>query len=267
MNKNLLDKLWELHQQLCPSAHKIHSLFKAKGDTIVNDHIALRTYRHPSCGIDVLAKPFLDMGYKESGEYNFEAKKLYAKHFQIPGNTVAPKIFISELMLEHFSDSLQNTINETIEQVNPEVFTKDNLLVSGRPWKNISYKTYEALRSESEYAAWMYAYGFCANHFTVFVNALDYFKDLQSVNTFLEQEGFTLNASGGKIKGTPEQLLEQSSIIADLVNVPFVDGDKKIPGCYYEFARRYPDKNGELYQGFVASSADKIFESTDNKNK
>jgi len=37
----------------------------------------------------------------------------------------------------------------------------------------------------------------------------------------------------------------------------------EIPSCYYEFARRYEDKNGELYGGFIAKSADKIFESTD----
>lgn len=265
MENNLLEKLWELHQKLCPSAHKIHSLFKAKGDDIVNDHIALRTYRHPSCGIEVLAKPFLAMGYQESGEYNFEAKKLYAKHYQIPGDTSAPKIFISELILDDFSKDLQNTICETIESVNSDIYNNKDLLVSGRPWSNINYKNYEKLRVESEYAAWMYAYGFCANHFTVFVNALEYFPDLESVNNFLEDEGFKLNTSGGKIKGTPEQLLEQSAIIADLVNVPFSDGDKKIPGCYYEFARRYPDKNGAVYQGFIASSADKIFESTDNK--
>jgi hypothetical protein len=36
----------------------------------------------------------------------------------------------------------------------------------------------------------------------------------------------------------------------------------EIPTCYYEFARRYPLADGRLYQGFVAASADRIFEST-----
>jgi len=35
-----------------------------------------------------------------------------------------------------------------------------------------------------------------------------------------------------------------------------------VPSCYYEFAKRYADKSGEIYQGFVTTSADKIFEST-----
>ena len=46
--------------------------------------------------------------------------------------------------------------------------------------------------------------------------------------------------------------------------VDFTEGMEEIPSCYYEFALRYP-KDGELFQGFVAASADKIFESTHNK--
>ncbi len=49
----------------------------------------------------------------------------------------------------------------------------------------------------------------------------------------------------------------------------FVDDNKvskhQVPSCYYEFAKRYKDAKGKLYQGFVAASADKIFESTNKK--
>jgi len=58
-------------------------------------------------------------------------------------------------------------------------------------------------------------------------------------------------------------LLEQSSIRAEMIEVNFTEGKKEIPGCYYEFARRYANQNGKLYSGFIAKSADKIFESTD----
>jgi hypothetical protein len=45
--------------------------------------------------------------------------------------------------------------------------------------------------------------------------------------------------------------------------VEFANGERHvIPTCYYEFARRYPDADGKIYEGFVAASADKIFEST-----
>ena len=57
-------------------------------------------------------------------------------------------------------------------------------------------------------------------------------------------------------------MLEQSSTLADKVAVNFSDKTVKIPSCFYEFAKRYPLNNGQLYTGFVAASADKIFEST-----
>ena len=44
--------------------------------------------------------------------------------------------------------------------------------------------------------------------------------------------------------------------------VQFSDNTVTLPSCFYEFAQRFPLPNGQLYQGFVAASADKIFEST-----
>jgi hypothetical protein len=49
--------------------------------------------------------------------------------------------------------------------------------------------------------------------------------------------------------------------------VTFTDGTRAIPSCYYEFARRYRLPGGELFQGFVAASADRIFESTDDRSR
>ena len=74
-----------------------------------------------------------------------------------------------------------------------------------------------------------------------------------------------MNASGGLIKGSRKELLEQSSTMAHPVEVEFSDKKETIPACYYEFAQRYPDAQGKLFMGFVPQSADKIFESTDNK--
>jgi hypothetical protein len=64
------------------------------------------------------------------------------------------------------------------------------------------------------------------------------------------------------VKGSPEQLLEQSSTLADSLQMQFDDGLHTVTGCYYEFAKRYTDASGQLYDGFIARSADKIFEST-----
>lgn len=266
MDKNqLLSKLWEQYADITPSAKKIHELLEEKGEEIKNDHIAIRTFNDKRVDLKVLEKPFLNVGYEAKGEYNFDSKKLFAKHYEHTTDKNAPRIFISELELEKCSAELQATVKNILDSCDQNLFDNPELVLSGPIWQANSQTVYKSLLSESEYAAWMYIYGFRANHFTINVNALKDFNSLQELNAFLENKGWKLNASGGKIKGTPKQLLEQSSTLADLYSIDFEEGTLEIPSCYYEFALRYPLSNGELYQGFIAASADKIFESTDVK--
>ena len=109
----------------------------------------------------------------------------------------------------------------------------------------------------------MAAFGFRVNHFTVSVNALSTLPTVAAVNEFLVAEGFVLNTAGGAIKGAPADHLEQRSTRADTIAVDLAGETLQLPSCYYEFAKRYPLPSGELFQGFVPASADKIFESTD----
>lgn len=255
----LFEALWQDYIEMTPSAAKVHQLL-SKGETIINDHIALRTFNISKVNLDVLAAHFESIGYVACGDYKFEAKKLNAKHFEHPDST-QPKVFISELLVEEFSDELQTTIKGLIEQVDETATTADNFLYSGRHW-DLDAKTYESLLAESEYAAWVAALGYRANHFTVSINHLPNFDTIFEVNDALKEAGFVLNAVGGEVKGSPEVLLEQSSTMADKINVSFSDAVVEIPSCFYEFAIRYPKADGELYTGFVAASADKIFEST-----
>jgi hypothetical protein len=262
MNTNLFfETLWENYIRITPSAKLIHEVFEGRGEHVQNDHIAIRTFNDARVNINAVAVPVKAIGYVEKGEYFFKEKKLFARHYEHPDGNNYPKIFISELLLEQCSEELQSIVRGILDEIPYDKFERGELIFQGRLW-DIHFKNYELLQRESEYASWMYVYGFCANHFTVLVNALKSFNGLEEVNDFLKSKGFKLNGAGGEIKGTPEQLLEQSSTIADLVPVSFDEGVRNIPGCYYEFARRYKMENGEFYQGFIAASADKIFEST-----
>lgn len=258
--QNLLDAMWADYTKLNPQAQKIVDLIEKRGDKVVNDHIALRTFNLPKVSVDVIAKPFIELGYKEAGDYHFEEKKLYAKHYEHP-NEEMPKIFISELLVEEFSEDFQNTVKELIDSLDDKLIASQDFTYKGRPWK-LSSATYEALKKESDYGAWLAAIGFRPNHFTLYINKLKTIHSVKEMNDFLKENGFKLNTSGGEIKGSEAVLLEQSSTLADSVEVEFTDKKMVIPSCYFEFAKRYPLKNGKLYQGFVATSADKIFEST-----
>ena len=252
--------MWQDYLALNPDALKIFKLFSQK-DQVVNDHVAFRTFGLPGLRVEDIAQPLLDVGYYEVQSYDFEQKKLRAKHY---AHATMPLVFISELMVECFSREAQILIKQLASQVDLNQVGQSEFLYSGRPWTIVS-DVYERLLEESEYAAWVAAFGFRPNHFTVSINHLSQFKTIADVNQFVSDNGFPLNLSGGAVKGTPDALLEQSSTMANNIAVEFSDKTLTIPSCFYEFALRYPKANGEMFKGFIASSADKIFESTNIK--
>ncbi len=257
----LLDALWKDYVATTPQAERIHQLLADRGEIIRNDHIALRTYGAPGIGIEALARPFAALGWVPRDSYRFADKHLRARYWQHLDRAL-PKVFISELVLSEMSAETQAIIERLLVQLPTGFSERPDLSHAGRPW-SLDHATYATLLAESEYAAWVAAFGFRVNHFTVDVGSLSTFPDLAALNAFLVEHGFTLNDSGGTIKGTPLDRLEQSSTRADSIEVAFTDRIARIPSCYYEFARRYPLPSGELFHGFVPTSADKIFESTD----
>jgi hypothetical protein len=264
--QDLIDRFWQQYSREIKAAGKIHELFEKEGEHIANDHVALRTFDDPRVDVDVLAKPFLEAGYEEKDHYDFPVKKLFAKHYQHKTDKNAPKVFISQLLTKEFSSELQKIVKDSIDKIPTNILNNPKeLLFCKTPWEPLSYSDYEKLFKESQYAAWMYVFGYRVNHFTVSVNHFKKYNTVAKVNEFLKSKGFTLNGEEGEVKGSPQELLEQSSIMAEKKPMKFKEGTFTVPSCYYEFAFRYPDKDGHLYQGFVAASADKIFESTDRK--
>ena len=265
-SQELFDRLWADYTENTPSAREIYELFTKAGERVVNDHIAYRTVDLPEVNINVLAKAFIAVGYEPRAEYSFPEKHLVARHFEHANFPDAPRVFISQLVLSDFSNELQQIFKDAVAAIAPAQLQAENLVLAGTAWGLPDFQKYEALRRESEYAAWLYAFGFRANHFTVSINELKHYHSIEKVNQFLKENGFALNTSGGEIKGTREELLRQSSILARKQAIQFTDGPHAIPGCYYEFAERHPDAQGRLYSGFIAQSADKIFESTNFYN-
>lgn len=259
----LFDQIWEDYIAQNPEVKYIHDLFVEQGETVANDHIAFRTFNDPRVNIDVLSKAFLKVGYEYKGEYHFREKHVYARHFEFKSFKDAPRVFISELKLEEMSTGMQAIVQDILNKIPQEVLESPDFVFSGNLWGKPSYAIYNQLREESEYAAWLYVYGFRANHFTVSINSLKHLDNIEKVNQFLKKNGFVLNDAGGEIKGSPQELLEQSSTKASIKQIEFDEGVFEIPSSYYEFARRYPTENGKLYGGFISQSADEIFKSTD----
>jgi len=260
------EALWQNYVTTTPQAKKIKSLFESLNETIVNDHVAFRTLSNSPIEIKYLQPLLESMGYEEQGQYVFEQKKLLAKSYSHSDKNI-PKIFISELQRHLMPKNSQDVLSDIVSQI-PEDATKGlDVFYQGTFWQPVSWEAYQSLVTESEYAGWFSYMGLRANHFTVSLNHLKHYTDMNAVIDLLIENGFDINPVGGVIKGKPEDLLTQSSTMADQMSVTFASKDKRIvPTCFYEFAQRYKDSKGHLFEGFITNNADKIFESTDTAN-
>ena len=68
--------LWEGYASITPLAGKVHQVLIQRGENIVNDHVALRTFDLAPINLERLAAPFRDWGFVETGRYRFVEKKL-----------------------------------------------------------------------------------------------------------------------------------------------------------------------------------------------
>lgn len=256
------EHLWQDYIQMAPQAAQLRRVFCDRGEQVVNDHVALRTFNLEPIHLAALEPHILALGYRRFAPYEFPEKKLRAWGY-IPPDGSLPRIFFSELECSALSATVQQILHQLCAQIEPRRVREINIFWAGRLWAPISWADYQTLLNESEYAAWVAALGLRPNHFTISVNHLTQTPTLASVLEVVEAQGIPLNNSGGRIKGSPSVLLEQASTLAEHMPIQFADGEvHEIPTCYYEFARRYPTFEGKLYQGFVAASADRIFEST-----
>ncbi len=262
--QHIFDRLWDAYAAITPQARRVRELLAERGETVRTDHIAFRTFDLAPIDLEHLAKPWESKGWVRTGEYRFEAKKLRAVSLSRTGGDW-PRVFISELVTGQLPDWVGEEAGKLVAKMAPIAGDPFSVFFDEPSWPRVPGVLYEKLLAVSQYAAWLAAFGIRANHFTVDVNALTGTPDIAAMNQLLLGEGFRLNEAGGAVKGGPDEGLAQSATLADEIPWPFADRDvRKIPSCYYEFAQRFPDpETGELFEGFVTASADRIFESTD----
>ena len=249
---------------------------------IINDHIAFRTMGVKNLGIASFEKIFLAHGYEKKDYFHFEVKKLDA-HWYAPPTPDLPRIFISELNVSLLSNKTQEIIRKYTDTVSSDPVDQLNLndvevvskFFQTPLWPLPNIEDYEALLTESEYAAWVIYNRYYLNHYTISVHDLpDAYAKLEPFNDFLKSIGIQLNTSGGEIKTSEDKLLRQSSSVANKVKAYFSDDKtKEIAGSYVEFAERgvLPQfahlpktelKREQRREGFETGNADRIFEST-----
>ena len=258
--------LWQTYIQVTPQAERIQQLFEQQGETVLNDHVAFRTFSDSPISLEKLEGQLHQIGYEAYGAFRFENKHLKARCYKHVSDENSPKIFLSELLVNELPQDCQDILQPLIQQIPENAVETPAIFWAGKLWDTPSEADYQTLSKHSEYAAWLVTMGLQANHFTVSINHLKKYTTIEAVNQLLIEEGYTLNKVGGLVKGSPESFLEQSSTMADKVNFSFSDGStSQIPSCFYEFAKRHKQPNGELFNSFIEGNADKIFDSTNVK--
>lgn len=249
----LLEVLWRGYVVAAPQVVRVHELLTQRGEILVHDHIAFMTFGAPGIGIDALARPFEALGWRARDGDGFAGRHLCARYWQ-HDDAALPKAFITELVLDELSPAAQAVIGRLVGQLPAGGASRGAVPWVGRPW-SLTYGEYLALGAESDLAAWVAAFGAGVHHFTVDLDSLSTFPDLEALGAFLIEHGFTLDDRGGAIRGSRADRIEQSSTSADTAVVAFADQVVRIPSCRYEFARRYRLPSGELFHGFVPASA------------
>ena len=259
------DALWSRYRQLTPQADAIQAGLQSRGESVRNDHIALRSLADTSFDLDGIEGLLTTLGYQRLEQYVFPDKHLDARSYQCVEEPDVPKIFVSTLRRGVLSTAAEAILDSCAAGLTNAPVTLETL-TAGVCWPPVAYASFQLLASESEYAGWLSAWGLQANHFTVSVNHLKTFHGLTEVNAWIRDSGFSLNQSGGEIKGNAEVLLAQSATVADQFDYQFGCGEThRIPSCFYEFAERFPDASGALFQGFVTANANHIFDSTNRR--
>lgn len=290
----VLSGLMRRYQARVPDVESIistmmqHGIVKSPTD-IENDHVAFRTMGVSFLGIASLEKIFLHYEYQKRDRFKFTEKKLNACWYSPPFEHY-PRIFISKLRVHDLSPSTQRIIHKYTDVVTADpvdTLTLDDghavdAFLHQSLWQLPTWNDFQTLAAESEYAAWVIYNRYYLNHFTISVHNLPKpYCAIAHFNNFLEENGFKLNDSGGKIKTSADGKLAQSSTVAEFVPSPFDNGlggtvTKLISGSYVEFAeRRVLDEFATLpaekitgmhrRDGFETANANRIFESTFNE--
>lgn len=268
-----------------PFAQGILTSLKKDKAPIINDHIALRTFRQKdgTSGKDAMEKLFLAFGYKKENEIQIGELFLICHWYEPPQSTNWPKVFISEqqvdMLPEEAARIVHSVVGTSYSKLKVDVNSAASLFaaIDRQPW-NISSRDYDKLISlcdefpkasgALQYAAWTCVNAHRWNHFTILLNTLGLpsLRILEDLNERLKKEGYKLNKFGAsEIQGTAEKHLKQSSTVANLIPHVFADGVKReVPGAFVEFIERFV-VDGEPMRGFLPGNALGIFGSTNVK--
>ncbi|MFP2927375.1 DUF1338 domain-containing protein [Pyxidicoccus sp. 3LG] len=246
----LLDLLWERYASEVPYARTFVQL---SGGSFRNDHVALRSLARPGGGIALFSQPFGRLGWKAAGAYTFPDAHLSAIYMSHPAGL--PRVFISELKSEELSPRARELLAALPMDPPPPSHEDVEALAA---WFSPPPPPDEAslleLEKESQYGAWLLAFGRKVNHFTGSVD------DVEVWQRRMREAGVPMKAD---IEGAAGTSLRQTATHAAPLPVTLASGGTRAwPYAYFEIAQRSPD-----FDGFLGPQARALFDMTKRGDK
>jgi hypothetical protein len=252
----LLDLLWDRYAAEVPSARTFVQL---SGGSFRNDHLALRALARPGGGIALFERVFERLGWKRAGEYTFPDTHLAAIYMAHPEGL--PRVFISELKQQELSARAQQLLSSLPEDPPPpeSVEALAGWFCAPPPPEESALLE---LEKESQYGAWLLAFGRKVNHFTGSVD------DVEVWQRRMREAGVPMKAD---IEGAAGSKLRQTATAAVVIDVDIMDNEAPatMPWtyAYFELAQRGDVVDAESgqthrFEGFLGPQATQLFEMT-----
>ena len=243
--RKLLEILWDRYVKDVPYARTFLSLTPTP---FANDHVAFRSLRRDGSGIAAFRSVFERLGWREGGTYTFPDAHLEAVHMSHPDGL--PRVFLSELLPAALSPAAQAVLARLPADPPPPAGDDPVALAAWfAPPAPPAEADLLALEPESQYGAWLLAFGRMVNHFTAAV------PDVEVWQRRLADAGVPMK---GAIEGAPGNDLRQTATRAASLMIEVAGGDlRSWPYAYLEIAERHRG-----FDGFLGAQARQLFDMT-----
>ena len=272
-----------------PTASRAIAHLDGLGARVHNDHIALRSFVDSGghSGLAYLDRVFTAFGYAAQDDIVIPSLPVNARWYEPPAETDWPKVFVSELRTGELPAEAAKIVFSHVDGFyggRGVPTLRDALaaasgapladLLDEPPWRPTAAEVAAvrgadggdaALRGATEYASWTLTHGHRINHLTILHNALGLeaaVPTLAALNArMIADLGFEFNKAGGSdglTQGSVASRLEQSSTVADHIEVTFGCGkEERLPCAFLELIQRH-----DGFRGFLGQNAKGIFAST-----
>ena len=292
--KKLFGELWNRYAAQVPYAKTYQNMLNEYKAKFVNDHVAFRSLKcsakGENLGLEIVARIFTNLDYKDAGAIDFPEQKLFA-HYYLPASPDLPRVFVSELLIDKLPADTSKMIKDSVQSFKPiltdgdiqqlnqiptmsesqinDLLKKIVSFFTTRQWEAPKESVVKKVNEASQYGSWVLLHGYAVNHFTGSVNhhGVSQIDDIEKLVKELKARGVPMK---NEIEGLAGSKLRQTSSQAAKLPVKVKDdsgNDKTIEWtyAYFEFAERgFVEENGKkiLFQGFLGPQASQLFEMT-----